>query len=218
MKALYKPIGLILGILSGVVAKKLFDFVWTKIDDEPAPKGTTQEAPWAKILAAAALQGLIFKSTRVVVDRYGAVGWHYITGVWPGGKPPATPKASARNERLAWQAKPSSGSRTPARRASRARSRRRRSRARAAGRAAGRRPARPHPAAQDRRAGALLRLGEQVEQDRQLRLVLELAADHRERVGVEDREQLLVVQPEQLLQMLRPRAQNAFSCIRVSEC
>lgn len=88
MKALYKPIGLIFGILSGIVAKRIFDFVWTKIDDEDPPKGTTQEARWGKILAAAALQGVIFKSTRVVVDRYGAVGWNYLTGAWPGEKRP----------------------------------------------------------------------------------------------------------------------------------
>ena len=88
MKLLYKPIGLILGIASGIVGKKLFDFVWTKIDDEEPPKGTTQDADWSKILTAAALQGMIFKSTRVVVDRYGAVGWNYLTGAWPGEKRP----------------------------------------------------------------------------------------------------------------------------------
>ena len=88
MKLLYKPIGLILGILSGLIGKKLFDFVWTKIDDEEPPEGTTQQADWSKILAAAALQGMIFKSTRVIVDRYGAVGWNYLTGSWPGEKRP----------------------------------------------------------------------------------------------------------------------------------
>jgi Protein of unknown function (DUF4235) len=88
MRVLYKPIGLILGILSGIVGKKIFDFVWTKLDDEEPPEGTTQHAPWSKVLAAAALQGMIFKSTRVIVDRYGAVGWNYLTGAWPGEKYP----------------------------------------------------------------------------------------------------------------------------------
>jgi hypothetical protein len=88
MKLLYKPLGLFLGILSGIAGKKLFDFAWTKIDDEEPPKGTTQQAPWGKILAAAALQGMIFKSTRVVIDRYGAKGWYYLTGSWPGEKQP----------------------------------------------------------------------------------------------------------------------------------
>jgi hypothetical protein len=88
MKAIYKPIGLILGIFSGLISKKIFDFVWTKLDDEEPPEGTTRDAPWIKVLAAAALQGMIFKSTRVIVDRYGAVGWNYLTGVWPGEKKP----------------------------------------------------------------------------------------------------------------------------------
>ena len=88
MKVLYKPFGLILGILAGIVGRKLFDFVWTKIDDEEPPKGSTQQAPWGKILAAAALQGLIFRSKREVGARYGAVGWNYLTGVWPGEKRP----------------------------------------------------------------------------------------------------------------------------------
>jgi hypothetical protein len=88
MKVIYKPIGLILGILSGLVSKKIFDFVWTKIDDEDPPKATTQQADWVKILSAAAVQGMIFRSTRVVIDRYGAIGWHYLTGSWPGEKRP----------------------------------------------------------------------------------------------------------------------------------
>ncbi|MDP9294374.1 MAG: DUF4235 domain-containing protein [Actinomycetota bacterium] len=88
MKLLYKPIGIVLGVLSALVGKRIFNFVWTKIDDEDPPKGTTQVAPWSKILIAAAIQGTIFKTTRVVVDRYGAVGWHYLTGTWPGEKRP----------------------------------------------------------------------------------------------------------------------------------
>ena len=88
MKLVYKPIGLTLGVISGLFAKRIFDFVWAKLDDEEPPEGTTQQAPWIKVLAAAALQGMIFRSTRVVVDRYGAIGWNYLTGVWPGEKRP----------------------------------------------------------------------------------------------------------------------------------
>ena len=88
MSAIYKPIGLIMGILSGLLSKRIFNFVWTKIDDEDPPKATTQETSWAKLLSSAAVQGVIFKMTRVVVDRYGAVGFNYLTGVWPGEKRP----------------------------------------------------------------------------------------------------------------------------------
>jgi len=86
VKLIYKPFGLILGILAGLLGKKAFDFAWTKIDDEEPPKGTTETAPWVKVIGAAALQGVIFKVTRVAVDRYGAMGWRYLTGFWPGPK------------------------------------------------------------------------------------------------------------------------------------
>jgi hypothetical protein len=34
------------------------------------------------------VQGVIFRTTRVVVDRYGAIGFAHLTGVWPGEKRP----------------------------------------------------------------------------------------------------------------------------------
>jgi len=88
VKVIYKPFGLLLGIAAALAGKRIFNFAWTKIDDEDPPKGTTQQAPWGKVIAAAALQGVIFKATRVVVDRYGAQGWYYLTGAWPGEKRP----------------------------------------------------------------------------------------------------------------------------------
>ena len=57
-------------------------------DDFADILATTQETTWAKLLGAAAMQGVIFKTVRVVVDRYGALGWHYLTGSWPGEKRP----------------------------------------------------------------------------------------------------------------------------------
>lgn len=88
MKLIYKPFGIILGIFGGLVGKRIFDFIWTKIDDEDPPKPTTQEADWGKILVTAALQGMIFKTTRALIDRHGAKGFAYLTGTWPGEKRP----------------------------------------------------------------------------------------------------------------------------------
>ena len=88
MKLLYKPFGLILGILGGLLGKQLFDFVWTRIDDKEPPEATTQEAQWSKVLLTAALEGMIFKVTRAAVDRQGARAWYYLTGAWPGEKRP----------------------------------------------------------------------------------------------------------------------------------
>ncbi len=84
MKLIYKPFGIILGIAGGLLGKQLFDFIWTKIDDEEPPEATTKEVRWVKVLLTAALQGMIFKVTRAAVDRQGAKGWYYLTGSWPG--------------------------------------------------------------------------------------------------------------------------------------
>jgi hypothetical protein len=88
MGLIYKPLGIFLGILGGLLSKRIFNFVWTKLDDEDPPKGTTEQAACIKILSAAALLGVIFRTTRVVIDRYGAIGWSYLTGSWPGEKRP----------------------------------------------------------------------------------------------------------------------------------
>jgi hypothetical protein len=88
MGVIYKPFGIILGLIGGLVGKKLFDFVWTKIDDQEPPEATTEETSWPRLLFAAAVQGVIFRVTRFVIDRYGAIGFQYLTGVWPGEKRP----------------------------------------------------------------------------------------------------------------------------------
>jgi hypothetical protein len=88
MSLIYKPFGFVLGLLAGLLGRRLFAYAWEKIDDEDPPKGTTEQSSWVKVLAAAALEGVIFKTVRVVVDRYAATGWRYLTGVWPGEKRP----------------------------------------------------------------------------------------------------------------------------------
>jgi hypothetical protein len=88
MGLIYKPFGILLGIVAALLGKRVFNFAWTKIDDRDPPKATTEQTTWGRLLAASAVQGVIFKVVRVVVDRYGAIGWRYVTGVWPGEKRP----------------------------------------------------------------------------------------------------------------------------------
>ena len=85
---IYKPIGIIAGIVAGLLSKKIFNFLWSKVDEEEPPKPNTQWADWTKLLGAAALQGMVFKVVRAIVDRETAKGFHYLTGVWPGEKTP----------------------------------------------------------------------------------------------------------------------------------
>jgi hypothetical protein len=88
MKLIYKPFGIVLGIIAGLIGRQLFNFVWGKLDEEEPPEATTEEAPWAKVLGAAALQGAIFAAVRATVNRSGAKGFAHLTGVWPGERRP----------------------------------------------------------------------------------------------------------------------------------
>ncbi len=86
MKLVYKPFAIVLGLLSAQLSKKLFTFVWSKIDDYEAPTGTTKYTPMGKLVMAAAIQGVLFKLVRTGVDRGTAKGFEYLTGTWPGEK------------------------------------------------------------------------------------------------------------------------------------
>jgi len=88
MKLLYRPIGIVLGLLSGMLAKTVFNVIWSRIDDEEAPKATIEGSGWPKVLLAAAVQGAVFQTVRAAVNRGGAEGFQYLTGVWPGEKRP----------------------------------------------------------------------------------------------------------------------------------
>lgn len=85
MKLAYKPFGLVLGLLAGLVANAVFRKVWSlasRRDDVPG--ATQRSAGWGEVAAAAALQGAVMKGTRALVDRAGARGFEKATGTWPG--------------------------------------------------------------------------------------------------------------------------------------
>lgn len=88
MKIAYKPFGIIVGIIAGILSRRLFDVIWSKIDDEKPPGATTADASWTRVVIAAAVQGLTFSVTRAVVDRAGARGFEHLFGIWPGEKKP----------------------------------------------------------------------------------------------------------------------------------
>lgn len=94
MKVLYKPFSIVLGLLSGFVAKKLFNVIWGVFDNEEPPKPTTRQTSWPKVLGAAAVQGATFRATRAVVDRAGAKSVEHLTGFWPGDEKPEESQAA----------------------------------------------------------------------------------------------------------------------------
>jgi hypothetical protein len=88
MKLIYKPVGLLLGLVAGAIGRLIFSKLWGAIQDEEPPEATTERASWPKVLLAAGMQGLVFRTVEVAVDRLGAIGWRNLTGTWPGEKEP----------------------------------------------------------------------------------------------------------------------------------
>ena len=88
MGLIYKPFGIVLGIAAALLGKKLFEFVWTQIDDEEPPEPTTEETSWPKLLIVATVQGAIFRVTRATRGPLRRDRWRYLTGTWPGEQRP----------------------------------------------------------------------------------------------------------------------------------
>jgi hypothetical protein len=85
IKLLYKPAGMLVSVLGGVVAGAVFKRVWkVAAREDDAPKATDAQRGWREILLAAALQGAIFAVVKAAVDRGAAAGTRRLTGVWPG--------------------------------------------------------------------------------------------------------------------------------------
>ncbi len=84
-KLLYKPFGIASGLVGGAISNALFGVVWKKVaHDDDRPNATDQQRSVAEVLAAAALQGLVFAVVKAAIDRGGARVFAKLTGEWPG--------------------------------------------------------------------------------------------------------------------------------------
>jgi hypothetical protein len=86
MKLLYKPVSLIAGVLAARLGKTVFRSVWSKIDAAEPPAATMPEASMPKVVGAAALEAATMAGVAAAVNRVTASAFHYLFGVWPGGK------------------------------------------------------------------------------------------------------------------------------------
>ena len=88
MKILYKPFGIIAGLIGARIATAVFKSLWSRIDAEEPPKPTTEEASLPKVVGAAVLKASTAAGIGAAVDRAGARAFHHLTGIWPGERRP----------------------------------------------------------------------------------------------------------------------------------
>ena len=86
-RLLYKPLGLIISVIGGLIAGTIFKRLWGAVaHEEEAPKATDARRGWGEIIAAATVEGAVFGGVKAAIDRAGATGFQRLTGAWPGPK------------------------------------------------------------------------------------------------------------------------------------
>jgi hypothetical protein len=84
-RLLYKPLGLFISVLGGLIAGTVFKRLWGAVaHEDEAPKATDARRGWGEVIAAAAVEGAVFGGVKAVIDRAGATGFQRLTGAWPG--------------------------------------------------------------------------------------------------------------------------------------
>jgi hypothetical protein len=94
MRLLYKPFGIIAGIIAGRLGQKAFRKVWYRVDDGLPPKPGTGQGSVGKVVAGQALEAAIMAASAATVDRLFAHAFHYFIGLWP--KKPPKPEDEAK--------------------------------------------------------------------------------------------------------------------------
>jgi hypothetical protein len=87
-KILFIPFSILGGLLAGFIARRAFDRIWGLIDDEEPPDGADRDAAWPKLIAAAAIEGAIFRAVKEATDRGSRRAFASVTGTWPGEERP----------------------------------------------------------------------------------------------------------------------------------
>jgi hypothetical protein len=88
MKAICTPSSIGIGLLAGILSRKLFDALWGVVDDEEAPNPKHREINYAKLVPALLVEGAIVRLVRGVVDHGLRHGFVRATGSWPGEERP----------------------------------------------------------------------------------------------------------------------------------
>jgi hypothetical protein len=88
MKLIFAPIGIVLGLIAGMIGSKIFERIWSLIDEEEPPKPEHRDFSWPKLVAALLIEGAIFRLVKGLVDHGTRTSFAKVTGSWPGEEAP----------------------------------------------------------------------------------------------------------------------------------
>jgi hypothetical protein len=88
MRILFLPFSIMAGLVAGFLSKKLFDGIWSLVDEQESPEPEHREVSLAKLALALLIEGAIFRAVRGLVDHGARKGFYNLTGSWPGDEAP----------------------------------------------------------------------------------------------------------------------------------
>ncbi|MEZ5078174.1 MAG: DUF4235 domain-containing protein [Solirubrobacterales bacterium] len=86
-KVLFVPVGVLAGLIAGFVARRTFERIWALVDSEDPPEPDRRGVSVAKLAAALALEGAIFRLAKGLTEHGARSGFASATGRWPGTEP-----------------------------------------------------------------------------------------------------------------------------------
>jgi Protein of unknown function (DUF4235) len=90
-KILFKPFGVLAGLLAGRTSRKLVNRMWPG----ERPNAEQPTASWGRLAGALALEGAIFRAVSGLADHAARRWFRHLTGRWPGKKKPEAETAES---------------------------------------------------------------------------------------------------------------------------
>jgi hypothetical protein len=84
MTLLFRPVGLVAGLIAGIVARKVFDKGWSSFSQTEPPSPEEESISVKRLVLALLLEGAVFSLIRGLVDHGARVAFRRYTGAWPG--------------------------------------------------------------------------------------------------------------------------------------
>jgi len=88
VKIVFTPISIVLGLIAGLVGQKIFEKLWSLVDDQEPPSPEHREFSWPKLIGALLVEGAIFRLVKGLTDHGARRTFAKATGTWPGEEAP----------------------------------------------------------------------------------------------------------------------------------
>jgi hypothetical protein len=95
LKLVFTPMSIVLGLIAGLVGKKIFEQIWGLIDDEEPPDVKHREISFAKLIAALLFEGAIFRLVKGLTDHGAPTSAPTSGWCWTPGRSTASATLSA---------------------------------------------------------------------------------------------------------------------------